>query len=82
MSKSGKRERLRQASAEIPDVDTFLFGNGLSASDYFISDDGLIGFKDQSGREFDLIIDHPRIADAAVQRLKALGVRQAISNGS
>lgn len=74
MPKLGKRERQRETSEPMPDVDAFLFGNGLTVSDYFISGGGLIGFNDANGREFDLLIDHSRLADAAFNRLKALGV--------
>ncbi len=82
MPKLGKRERQREASEPMPDVDTFLFGNGLTVSDYFISRDGLIGFTDANGREFDLLIDHSRLADAALHRLKALGVGCTSPSGS
>ncbi|WP_164488847.1 hypothetical protein [Sphingobium sp. LF-16] len=74
MAKSGKRERHQDACEQLPDVDVFLFSKGISASDYFITDSGSIGFRDKNGREFDLIIDHPRLAIAALNTLKALGV--------
>jgi hypothetical protein len=82
MPKLGKRERQREASEPMPDVDTFLFGNGLTVSDYFISKEGLIGFTDANGREFDLLIDHSRLAEAAHQRLKTLGVACTSPSGS
>ncbi len=72
MAKSGKRERFREESEPLPDVDAYLFGDGLSFSDYCLSN-GVISFK-AHGQVYDLIIDHPGLADAAESRLRALGV--------
>ncbi len=76
MAKVGKRERHRENSEPLRDVDAFLFANGLTVANYFISNEGLIGFRDASGRAFDLIIDHNSLALAALDRLRELGVTQ------
>lgn len=81
MAKRGKRGQWNEAGEELLDVDAFLFGAGLSASDYTLSADGVIGFKDRNGREFDLIIDHPRLEAAALVKLKALGVSETFGRG-
>lgn len=77
MAKDGKRARWREASEPLPDVDEYLFGNGLSVSNYSLSPDGVVSFKDKAGREFDLLIDHPRLEAAIKERLEALGAQEA-----
>jgi hypothetical protein len=77
MAKDGKRARWREASESLPDVDEYLFGNGMSVADYSLSSEGVVSFKDKAGREFDLLIDHPRLEAAIKDRLEALGAQEA-----
>ncbi|QNO26272.1 hypothetical protein EEB18_016050 [Sphingopyxis sp. OPL5] len=77
MAKDGKRARWREAGEPLPDVDEYLFGNGLSVSDYSLSAEGVVSFKDKAGREFDLLIDHPRLEAAIKERLETLGAKEA-----
>ncbi|NML06451.1 hypothetical protein [Sphingomonas sp. G-3-2-10] len=76
MAKAGKRERCREEAEPLPNVDDYLFGSGLSPSDYRLSEEGVISFKDKTGRVFDMLIDHPRLYAALKERLRALEVRE------
>ena len=73
MAKSGKRQRWIEAQQPVPDVEQYLFGNGLSADDYRLSEDGVVSFI-IDGKIYDLIIDHPNLDLAIQARLRTLGV--------
>ena len=77
MAKEGKRERYRASKEPLPisDLDAFLFDDGKTVADYCVSG-GIISFKNEEGRWFDLHINHERLATALCERLKALGVKQ------
>ncbi|MBS0411604.1 MAG: hypothetical protein JSR86_16930 [Proteobacteria bacterium] len=73
-----KRERHRIANEPIPDVDSYLFGHGLTLQDYALNADGVVSFRGPGGRAFDLIIDQPQLAAAVCERLRALGVSDSL----
>ncbi|OXI87195.1 hypothetical protein CFB40_16095 [Burkholderia sp. AU31652] len=59
-------------------ADEFLFAQGLTIENYFIEltpVSEMICYRNSEGREFDLPINDPDLYDAAVLRLKELGVR-------
>ncbi|WP_208449718.1 hypothetical protein [Burkholderia ambifaria] len=59
-------------------ADEFLFSQGLTIENYFIEItpvSEMICYRNSEGREFDLPINDPELYDAAVSRLRALGVR-------
>jgi hypothetical protein len=61
-----------------PTVDDFLFGEGLKLEDYFIRVtpvSEVLCYVGPGGREFYLSISDDELADAALQRLRDLGVR-------
>jgi len=60
------------------DIDEFLFGNGGRLEDYFIRLTPVsetLSYTNEAGREFYLPISDDALADAAIRRLKDLGVR-------
>lgn len=60
------------------DIDNFLFGNGVTILDYFLRVTPIsesLCFTNREGREFYLPISDDELAEAAIQRLKDLGVR-------
>lgn len=59
-------------------VDDFLFGRGMRVEDYFIERtpvSEMLCYKNAEGRNFDLLINDQRLAEAAIARLKELGVK-------
>jgi hypothetical protein len=61
-----------------PAVDDFLFGGGLKLEDYFIQVtpvSEVLCYVGPGGREFYLPISDDELADAALLRLRELGVR-------
>lgn len=59
-------------------VEQFLFGQGLALNDYYIEQSPVaevICYRNSQGREYDLLISDDELADAAIKRLKDLGVR-------
>lgn len=67
--------------ADIPTperVEQFLFGSGMRLEDYFLEQSPVaevICYRNAEGRQYDLLISDDALADAAVQRLKDLGVK-------
>lgn len=60
-----------------PNIDEYLFGQGLTVADYYIEQtpvSEVVCYRNTSGREFDVHIDHAELAEAVLQRLKQLGV--------
>jgi len=74
MGKVGRRERCHEATESLPDINEYLFGGGLSASDYCMPEEGVISFRLENGRVYDLLIDQPRLATAVRRRLQELGI--------
>ncbi|WP_426340092.1 hypothetical protein ACN9MZ_28210 [Pseudoduganella sp. S-14] len=63
---------------QLPDVDEYLFGSGRTLADYFVEQtpfSEILCYRNSEGREFDLQINHPDLANAVMARLKELGVR-------
>lgn len=71
------RERLLKSSIA-EHMDSFLFGSGITLTDYFLEVTPVseaLCFTNRGGREFYLPINDDELAQAAIQRLKYLGVR-------
>jgi hypothetical protein len=61
-----------------PTIDDFLFSDGLKLEDYFIQVtpvSEVLCYVGPGGREFYLPISNDELADAALRRLRELGVR-------
>jgi hypothetical protein len=59
-------------------VEQFLFGQGMRLEDYFLEQSPVaevICYRNAHGRQYDLLISDDALEDAAVRRLKDLGVR-------
>lgn len=59
-------------------VEQVLFGSGLTVDDYYIEQSPvseLLCYRTSSGRDFDLLIDHPELYSGAFARLRLLDVR-------
>lgn len=59
-------------------VEEFLFGQGVRLVDYFIEQtpvSEMLCYRNTDGRDFDLPINGPALADAVLIRLKELGAR-------
>ena len=72
----GLENEMRQHDA-LPDVDTFLFGHGLTVVDYFVERtpfSEVVCFRSADGRVFDLAISNEELKKKSVRRLIELGV--------
>ncbi|ESQ88459.1 hypothetical protein ABAC460_15615 [Asticcacaulis sp. AC460] len=72
--KSGGQPLSSELAAIIADPDSYLFADGRTLADYFISS-GAIGFR-FNGREYYWLIDHEELARSLQKRLMELGVEQ------
>ena len=69
---------MKEGPDEPPTADEFLFGAGLRLQDYYIGRTPIsevICFRNEEGREFDLLISDDKLYAAAKMRLLELGVR-------
>lgn len=61
----------------LPNVDEYLFGNGMKLDDYYIQQtpvSEVVCYRNAEGRDFYLHINNPDLDEAVTRRLKELGV--------
>jgi len=76
--KAGEQPPTLELAALIADPDNYLFANGQTVADYFVTGTmgyGLIGFN-HNGRDYDLLVEDDELARVLRNRLIELGVEQ------